>query len=132
MFNASSKNNQNKSEIKFQKFQHTPDDIYPSLTYSLHEQIIEERLKNIDKSLSVLSYKKFLSGDCPRGRKTWKNGEEIIEDPEIQWCDDVKRNDSWIDIDYDDVTSTLDDFLLNFIVFFTNDRASAQVSVCFQ
>ena len=109
-------------QMYYKGFHEAPDDIYPSLTYCLHEQIIEERLKNIDKSLSILSYKKFLSGDCPRGRKTWKNGEEIIEYPEIQWCDDVKRNDSWIDIDYDDVTSTLDDFLLNFIVFFTNDR----------
>ena len=109
-------------QIYFKEYHETPDDIYPSLTYCLHDQLIEDRLKSYDKNLSILSYKKFLSGDCNLGRLKWENGEEIFIDPEVEWCDNVKRNESWIDIDYDDVTSTLDDFLLNFIVFFTNDR----------
>ena len=108
-------------QIYFKGYHETPDDIYPSLTYCIKNTIqtpkMEDRLKKFDQNLTILSYQKFLIGDCSWGRS---NGDE----PEFEWCNDVKRNVSWIDIDYDDVTSTLDDFLVNLIVFFTNNRES--------
>ena len=57
----------------------------------------------------------------------WKYGVQDSVDKVFEWCNInsnklIKWNQSWTDIDYDDVTFQLQDFLLNFIISFTSDR----------
>ena len=107
--------NKDVAEIKFFEYHEDEDNIYPSITFCHRHPFIEKALKKYDQNLSINSYKAFLKGDC----RTYSNESTTCGkyDDEVRW----KR--SWLDIDYDNVTLHVKDFINRFIInFFTNNE----------
>ena len=100
--------NKDVAEIKFKEFQETSDDIYPSITFCNRSPFVQENLAKYDKKLTIDAYKKFLAGHCSYINGTLRCGGQ-------EW----RRN--WIDINYDEVTYHIKDFLSRFLVYFLNN-----------
>ena len=84
------------TDVKFNEFHKTLNDVYPSMTFCLNLPFIFEKLAKYDKDLTVTEYKQFLQGKQRvsgffHGNKKW--------DPK------------WTSIDYDDVTMSFEDIL---------------------
>ena len=95
------------------------NDVYPSITFCLLNPFIERKLGKYNKNLTVREYKTILRGRCDIGRLGV--GNKMVDKDSI-WCDKLKWSQSFLDIDYDEVTFNLNDILQNFILFFlTND-----------
>ena len=92
--------NDDETQVHVKEFHKTSDDIYPSTTICLTNNMpfIEEKLNEFDPLLTIANYRRFLSGI-----------DSILsydkESVNIGW------NESWIDIDYDYVTYQLEDLV---------------------
>jgi hypothetical protein len=119
-------------QIFYKEFHETQEDIYPSVTFCLRNPFLQDKLIKYDPNLTARFYEGLLSGGdylCRQGRPLNKlhSGRQTILDNEYEWCKYehgswVKRNETWFDIDYDEVTYHLEDFLINVIIRLTNDR----------
>ena len=76
------------THIDYSKFHEESDRVYPSITICFTKPFVAEKLSQYDQDISVGSYKDFLSG---YDDKTW--------------------NISLAEIDYDEVTIQLKDYL---------------------
>ena len=120
-------------QIFYKQFHESVDDIYPSITFCLNHPFVKEKLTKYDPNLTSPFYRDILTGKCMQGRYLDIGKREVIVEKEFEWCstDDnkwVKWNQSWTDIDYDDVTFQLQDFLLSFLVTFISDRIRNDVA----
>ena len=94
--------NHDVTEIAFKEFHGNSDDIYPSLTLCLKDPFLGDRLRKYDQNLTISLYKAFLRGGAIHRYYPWKT--------------------EWAEINYDEVTITLEDFLTKINIFFlTND-----------
>ena len=129
------------AQIAYKEFHQTQEDIYPSVTFCLRNPFLKNKLLTYDPNLTSRFYQNVLSGatsrTCRQGRPSnkWDLGRQTIIDNEYEWCQHemngvtswVKWNESWFDIDYDEVSFQLKDFLVNLIIGFTHDRMQNEI-----
>jgi hypothetical protein len=127
-------------QILYKEFHESIDDIYPSITFCLNHPFVEEKLLKYNSNLKIPFYKDILSGAACRQAGLFKSKwyrEKILQqgivDMESEWCFTdksklLKWNQSWTDIDYDEVTFKLQDFLLNFLISFKSSRKGQDVA----
>ena len=78
--------NEDLSQVTFQEFHKTKDNIYPSLTICVSTQFSEENLELYGEGINISTYTDFLNGEL--------------------W------DDRMVEIDYDNVTFNFEDYLL--------------------
>ena len=75
------------SQTEYKRFHYDdPDNVYPSITFCIEHPFLAEKLQNIDNGINISTYKNFLRG------RYW--------------------DDRLLEVDYDNVTTSLDDSLL--------------------
>jgi hypothetical protein len=84
------------TDVEFKEFHKTSDDIYPSITFCRKWPFILEKLAKYDRDLTITEYKEFL-----RGKPTVSGF----------FLNKKKWDPNWLNIDYDDVTLSLEDVL---------------------
>ena len=115
--------NEDVAQIEFTEFHKTEDDVYPSISFCLLNPFIQHELFKYTSNLTIQSYQSVLKGDCQLGRSVegkpmWVDGKSILYDKESIWCLDQKWNQTLMDVDYDEVTFRLKDFLTGFSINF--------------
>ena len=104
--------NDDETQVHVKEFHKTADDIYPSTTICLTNNMpfIEEKLNEFDPLLTIANYRRFLSGI----NSILSYDKEPVN---IGW------NESWIDIDYDYVTYQLEDLVTEVdMIFLENEQ----------
>ena len=77
---------ENSTEVKYTKFHHDEDAMYPSLTFCFKDPFLEEKFQQYEDDINVTRYINFLKGNL--------------------W------NENMLEVKYDDVTISLSDHLL--------------------
>ena len=79
--------NEDVSQTEYKRFHYDdPDNVYPSITFCVEHPLLPEKLQNINDGINISTYRDFLRGSY--------------------W------DDRLLEVDYDNVTASLDDSLL--------------------
>ena len=111
------------TQTKFATFHRTVEDIYPSVTICVQDPYVRDKYDSYLRSLPILgkavdgsyqskilnSYKLFISGDKGSSLET-KDWLRNLNTTYAQWIHGLQQ------IDYDDITSNLDDLLTKFYI----------------
>ena len=102
--------NKDVAEIKFREYHNTKDDLYPSITFCHLNPFILDKLQRYGKNLTISGYKRYLAGNYDIANQLFEL--------DYQNLDRVFFNQ----IDYDEVTFHIKDYLTKFlVVFLSND-----------
>ena len=98
--------NKDVAEINFREFHETIDDLYPSTTFCHRKPFILKKLQKYDENLTIEGYTNFLGRNDIFRESIYSSSDSNIMDQ----------------IDYDDVTLHIKDYLTKvLVVFLSND-----------
>lgn len=102
--------NRDVAEIKFREYHETIDDVYPSTTFCHLQPFVLEKLQEYDKNFTIDEYKSFLEGKYDIESEPYESNNLNMEKNIMD------------EIDYDEVTFHIKDYLSRFlVVFLSND-----------
>ena len=102
------------TEINFREYHGTADDMYPSMTFCHQNPFILDELQKYNKNVTVKRYKQLLAGSF------LDDVSMSVED--IGWISGENWTSSFMDIDYDEVTIEIKDFVARVSVIFLSNN----------